>query len=645
MLREVLVGVPRPGSALALASLFALVAVGACAGGDPGGRRPPGGGASGGSDGSGGTGATPGGGFGGGGGGSPGQGGASGSPGGGAGGAAGAGGTGGQAGAGPARDGGPAGGGGGSPGVDAGAGTPALSVSFDPPGGAFVGMQQVRLVASVAGAVIRYTRDGSLPTAASPVYSAPLALTESTIVRAIAERPGTGTSLAAAAVYLRASPEVAAFDSNLPIVVLHTHASGVLEHLRRPDKTYAPPVPGSVTVIEPPAGGRARLVGPATFTSRVGVRVRGNSSRKFLQRSFAFELRHPWDDTDDDKPMMGLPSDADWALIAPSRVDRALVRTAVAFTLSNDIGRYAPRVRMVEVFTVETGANGAITNPTYQGVYTLTEKIKASKNRIKVSDFDPMATTEPLVSGGYVFRIDHGDANFIVNNICHCVFDEMPMLPFQVVEPDWDRLAPPAQMTVSNYLRTYMQDFADAALARDFKNPRTGKRYSEYIDVPSFIDHNLLNALFKNVDGLRLSAYFHKERGGPVVAGPIWDFDRSSGTMFDDDYGRRTEEAREWARLDATHPLMESFWARLFADPTFKTAYNARWRELAAGPFSLARVNALIDRFVAEVAPVQARHFARWPEYAPAGGSHAADVKIMKDWFAARIPWLTTQLR
>ena len=147
----------------------------------------------------------------------------------------------------------------------------------------------------------------------------------------------------------------------------------------------------------------------------------------------------------------------------------------------------------------------------------------------------------------------------------------------------------------AGYLRTYLQEFFDAVRAPDFKHPRSGKPYGEYIDVPAFIDHNLLNAVFKNVDSLRLSAYFYKERGGMIAAGPLWDMDLSSGTPFDDQFGRRTGEPREWARGDGTHPLRYAYWGRLFADPTYRAAYHARWAELAAGTFSVAHIHALID--------------------------------------------------
>ena len=76
--------------------------------------------------------------------------------------------------------------------------------------------------------------------------------------------------------------------------------------------------------------------------------------------------------------------------------------------------------------------------------------------------------------------------------------------------------------------------------------------------------------LSKEPDSLRLSTYLVKDAGGKMYFGPVWDFDRSAGTPFDDAHysAPRAQEPREWASEDATHPLMWGFWARLFADPT-----------------------------------------------------------------------------
>src|SRR5690349_4129547 len=57
-------------------------------------------------------------------------------------------------------------------------------IVFSTPSGTFQGEQSVRLSTSIANAQIHYTTDGTVPTSASPVYSAALTLTKTTQVRA-----------------------------------------------------------------------------------------------------------------------------------------------------------------------------------------------------------------------------------------------------------------------------------------------------------------------------------------------------------------------------------------------------------------------------------------------------------------------------
>lgn len=74
-------------------------------------------------------------------------------------------------------------------------------VTFDPPGGTYASAQVVRLSTATRGGAIHYTTDGSAPTAASPVYSAPIPVGSSTTIQAMARAPGMGDSGAAAAAY------------------------------------------------------------------------------------------------------------------------------------------------------------------------------------------------------------------------------------------------------------------------------------------------------------------------------------------------------------------------------------------------------------------------------------------------------------
>jgi hypothetical protein len=45
----------------------------------------------------------------------------------------------------------------------------------------------------------------------------------------------------------------------------------------------------------------------------------------------------------------------------------------------------------------------------------------------------------------------------------------------------------------------------------------------------AFIDYHWMVEATRNIDGYRWSQFFHKDRGGNLKAGPIWDFDLSFG--------------------------------------------------------------------------------------------------------------------
>ncbi len=81
--------------------------------------------------------------------------------------------------------------------------------------------------------------------------------------------------------------------------------------------------------------------------------------------------------------MLGLPSHSDWVLSDPVVYDRSLIRNALAYALSNRIGRYAPRTRFAEVFMVDD--DGDVGAQDFLGFFTLIEKIDRDPDRVDVS--------------------------------------------------------------------------------------------------------------------------------------------------------------------------------------------------------------------------------------------------------------------
>ena len=162
----------------------------------------------------------------------------------------------------------------------------ALTVLFSPGAGTFVGSETVTLSAQ-ARADIHYTLDGSLPTVTSPIYQGPLTLDTSTRLRAFAIVPGApGSAVAgtgqqgpvATEVYLRVDRDAQSFTSHLPIILIHTFESGKL------DSYGTDHVPAAIVVLEPQSGTN-RLVGRAALDSRIGIHVRGESSRALSEEA------------------------------------------------------------------------------------------------------------------------------------------------------------------------------------------------------------------------------------------------------------------------------------------------------------------------------------------------------------------------
>jgi hypothetical protein len=519
---------------------------------------------------------------------------------------------------------------------------PKLEVLFTPSGGTFRGSETVQLSSDPA-AEIHYTTDGSLPTVASPIYTQPVVMVESTRLRAVAAAPqNNGSSVNIAGTsgmagqgpavtlrlgpvktssYLRVADESAEFSSHLPLVLIQSFESGAI------DPNSDEFVPATLQVIEPSAGA-ANILGRAALDTRIGIHVRGSTSRKFPKKQYALEFWGELTNDDMDHGFLGMPAESDWVLSDAPTFDRTLIRNALAYQLSNLIGRYAPRTQFAEVYLVL--GKSAIDAGSYLGFYTAIEKIKRGAQRVNVQKLSA-GTSEAALSGGYLLRIDKGTNDFSAASS-----------DWQFVYPDSLEMKEPNYQPHLDFIRDYIAGFGRATAASDFIDPTTGKHYSAFIDVDAFIDHNILNALLKNVDGLRISAYFSKDRDGLLAAGPIWDFDRSSGTPYDE----RAVEPEEWKRAgsDGTDYLTFRWYGQLLRDPSFKSRYITRFQALLANEFSPDRLDGVIDGLVQRVGPAAERNFARWTDSPPKDGSYAAEVAILKEFLRRRVGFVQGEL-
>ena len=591
--------------------------------------------------------------------------------------------------------------------------------SFSILGGVFTNEVTVALTSGESAAVIRYTFDGSEPTTTSPAYKSPVVLTNSTVIRARLFAAGKASGELVAQSYLVLDPDAADFTSNLPIILVTSFG----HEIQKDERTVAS---ARVTV---PQGGRASLRGAADFDGRALINLRGRASIRYAKRSYTLKTVDAQDDASK-FAILGMPKESDWVLYAPYP-DKTLMRDMLAYELSNRIGRWAPRTKFVELFLNESG--GRISRRDYMGVYVFEEKVKRDKNRVNIAGLGPDDNAGPKLTGGYLFKKDHGEGevgamqiggpamqaasvssktgfptgpggfpgdpagfqpayrgktvttssssssrssrasrdlvvtnrlgfptarqlspasrpvirsddedDFVEVSEDEKYFDyhrSVQTNKFYYVDPEPDELTAVQRA----WLKEYINQCESVLYGQGFRDPAKG--YAAYIDADAFIDYHLLVEVTKNVDGFRFSTFYHKDRGGKIRMGPLWDWNLSFGNCN----GKQgyIAEGWLWPQLDDKE---YSWFRRLFEDPEFAQRYVDRWSELRATVLATTNLLGRIDSIAAELSEAQARNFERWPilgvTVAPnwfVGDTYAEEVKWMKEWTSNRLDWIERQ--
>ncbi|MBN2474267.1 MAG: CotH kinase family protein [Pirellulales bacterium] len=514
---------------------------------------------------------------------------------------------------------------------EVGSEAPSEAPGFSHESGTYVNSFSLALTADSAGAVIHYTTDGSIPTESSSVYESPIWVGTTTRVRARTIEPGRALGPVVSHGYIFLDTSVANFNSDVPLIVLDTYGLSLSDTLLTP----------AISVfIETGGDGRARITDLPEFAGRSGLRIRGQTSQGFPKKQYAFET---WAEGNQDTApiaaaaaddlavsLFGMPAESDWVIQGPYS-DKTLMRNYLAYSWSNDIGQYAPRVRFCEVF-VNLGG-GKIRYPEdYVGTYVFMEKIKRDSDRVDIAALTPSDNEAPEVTGGYIWKKDKAGAG------------DQPWYTsrgqeLRHVEPDASEITPQQQA----YLEGYINEFESVLYGPNYRDPVNG--YAKYIDVDSWIDHWIIVELCKNIDGFRLSTYYHKDREGKIKMGPVWDYNLSLGNA---DYNGGWDPAGWYNNYcgDYDYP----YWRRLFEDPDFEQRLADRWHELRQNELSTAKLLADVDTAAAEITESQARNFQKWNilgvELWPnwfVGQTWQEEVNWMKGWIEQRAAWMDTQ--
>jgi CotH kinase protein/Lamin Tail Domain len=497
--------------------------------------------------------------------------------------------------------------------------------------GLFTGSVSVAMGGASSGEHVRYVlNSGSAagdqvapPVASSPEYSAAMALSASTLVKAaVFSADDSQRGLPATAMYIQLDNSTAnrvdTFSSNLPLVVFDDNGFGLLPD----DDVY---YPSWIAAFSVGAGGTSTLTQAPDFFTPATMKLHGATSAGFPKQSYDMDLADTMGD-DVDEAFFGMDSSKDWDSVGTWYYDRTFIRNAFVYSLANTFGRWAPSTQFAEMFIHSGG--GALDYTSYAGVTAITDRIKVAADRVNIYSIDVDDITAPNVTGGYILRIDHPQSDEYTWTTASMGVTVM------LDTPKMDVIAQPQVAYITGYVQQM-----EAAMLADQASGWATHTYLGYIDRPSWIDYHMLNVFTGNVDALQYSEYFSKDVNGLIVAGPEWDFDRSMGSADGRDSNPLTWSASN-AQVWAT-----GWWAVLAQDPDFMQAWVDRWQGIRGTFFSTANLNALINSMAAQIGPAAAaRDEAKWPDdVSRFQGGYSSEVSNLSSWVTARAQWIDQQ--
>ena len=232
-------------------------------------------------------------------------------------------------------------------------------VAVTPGSGRYAGPVTVQLYTPVPGSVVYYTLDGADPTVDGQAYTAPLEITTTTVLRAVALDEVAPVSAMTTATYLIDE------DTGLPVISLVTdpthmwdEETGIHVNAERRGRAWERPV--VVEWLSPD--------GAVGFSVAAGLRIHGGWSRRMAKKSFRLYFRREYGSTELAYPLFGPEAGQIYerlVLRAGFNDGGVYLRDQLVRDLHGAMGQVAARGRWVALYL-----NGA-----YWGLYNLTERI------------------------------------------------------------------------------------------------------------------------------------------------------------------------------------------------------------------------------------------------------------------------------
>ena len=339
------------------------------------------------------------------------------------------------------------------------------------------------------------------------------------------------------------------------------------------------------------------------FKDSIEVKGRGNGTWRFPKKPFNVKLKNK-------SSILGMNKHKRWSFLANYR-DRTLLRNDVTFHIGYiaDNLQWTPKSQFAEV----------IFNGEYQGNFQICEQIRVDKNRVNIKELSTEDVNEPQITGGYLLEYDsyYDEPNKFKTSINNW--------PVNIKEPD-EKVLNKAQL---EYIENYTNTFEALLQAGEYE-----QIYNEYINIDSFIDYWLVQAIVGNREMTNIySIYCYKDRNKKLYAGPLCDFDYTTFTLE----SNNNNKGAVWYKY-------------LFQDPYFKRKAIERFQNLKPQLMGIADY---IVKKASSLSLSEKENWKLWPLLNLDGTiipnndeqlSYEEAISRMKNVYQKRLEWIEQQL-
>lgn len=322
------------------------------------------------------------------------------------------------------------------------------------------------------------------------------------------------------------SCKVRFLQSNLPSIFVNTE-SGNLDYINN-DKNNKEKA--DITILD--SNGIVQCK-----DSMEHITGRGNQTWLFDKKSYSIKLSQKIN-------LFNMGEAKDWILLC-NVVDDSNLRNKLTYDMAIAANMpFSPESVYVDLFM----------NGKYHGLYMLCEKIEVDPERVAIPNLDKenlvvnnlsaespislitdgdniyaeMSNSPKDITGGYIIERD----------VKEKYLDSLSGFKSRILG-DYYTLKNPEYATKDelSYIQDFMEDAEKAITSTSGINNDTGKKYTDYIDINSFVKKYIIEELSSNDGGGATSAYYYKPSDAistKLFAGPVWDYDKAYGNGFHD---------------------------------------------------------------------------------------------------------------